>query len=69
MSEFQTGLPSVRQVQGFIKDKQDVELKLTTNDVLSGKISWQDQDCICLKVSGQQVLVWRGAIAYMKLRD
>ena len=23
MSEFQTGLPSVRQVQGFIKDKQD----------------------------------------------
>ncbi len=68
MAEFQTGLPSVRLIQGFIKDKKDIEVKLLTNDVLAGKLAWQDSDCLCLKISGQETLIWRASIAYIKLK-
>lgn len=67
MSEFDAGLPSVRQVQGFIKDKQEVELKLSTDDILVGKILWQDSACICLVDHyDQPTLIWRQAVVYLK---
>jgi host factor-I protein len=67
MSEFETGLPSVRLIQSYIKDKQQVELKLMTGDLLVGKIFWQDHTCICLlDASEQQILIWRSALAYLK---
>ncbi|MBD2741425.1 RNA chaperone Hfq [Coleofasciculus sp. FACHB-1120] len=66
-TELETGLPSTRLVQTFVKEGQRVELKLLTNDVLVGKLRWQDQNCICLQdESNQQTLVWRHAIAYVK---
>lgn len=67
MVEFETGLPNVRQVQNFIKDTKEVELKLSTNDVVVGKISWQDSDCLCLvDQSNQPMIIWRQAIVYLK---
>ncbi|XZN89289.1 MAG: Hfq-related RNA-binding protein [Microcoleus sp.] len=67
MSEFETGLPSVRLIQSYIKDKQQIELKLVTNEVLVGKIFWQDNNCLCLlDDSEKQILVSRQAIAYIK---
>ena len=67
MSEFETGLPSIRQVQGFIKEGNEVELKLTTNDLLSGKLRWQDTNCLCLiTVDEQPVIIWRHAIVYLR---
>ncbi len=67
MAEFETGLPSVRQIQTFIKDKKHVEVKLTTNDLLVGSILWQDQDTLCLLDNSEQVtIVWRHAIVYLK---
>ncbi|MEM1425811.1 MAG: RNA-binding protein hfq [Cyanobacteria bacterium P01_H01_bin.130] len=67
MAEFQTGLPSTRQVQTAIRDKKDVELKLLTDDLIVGKVSWQDQDCICIVDHyDQPTIVWRHAIAYLK---
>ena len=66
-TELETGLPSTRLVQTFVKEGQRVELKLLTNDVLVGKLRWQDQNCICLQdEANQQTLVWRHAIAYVK---
>jgi host factor-I protein len=66
-TELETGLPSTRLVQTFVKEGQRVELKLLTNDVLVGKLRWQDQNCICVQdESNQQTLVWRHAIAYVK---
>lgn len=66
-SEFDINLPSVRQVQNTIKDQKQVELKITTGDVLTGKLVWQDPFCICLRDdSNQQTLIWRNAIAYIK---
>jgi host factor-I protein len=66
-TELETGLPSTRLVQTFVKEGQRVELKLLTNDVLVGKLRWQDQNCICLQdESSQQTLVWRHAIAYVQ---
>lgn len=67
MSEFNTDLPSVRRVQTFTKDKTQVEIKLLTNDVLTGTVAWQDPNCLCLQdQNNQQVLVWRQAIAYIR---
>lgn len=67
MSEFETGLPSIRQVQGLIKEGNEVELKLTTSDVISGKLRWQDANCLCLITASQQtIIIWRHAIAYLR---
>lgn len=67
MAELETGLPSVRQIQGFIKEGQEVEIKLLTQDVLTGQLRWQDTNCLCLNNSeGLPVIVWRHAIAYIK---
>lgn len=66
-SEFDTALPSIRQVQTLIKEAIAVELKLVTGDLLTGKLGWQDQNCICLlDENNQPTTVWRHAIAYLK---
>lgn len=67
MPELETGSPSIRQVQSLIRDGAEVELKLITNDLLTGKIRWQDSDCLCLfDHYDQPTIVWRQAIVYMK---
>ena len=67
MSEFETGLPSIRLIQTYIKDKQLLELKLLTGDILVGRLFWQDPQCICLlDQANQQILIGRQAIAYVK---
>ena len=66
-SEFDTTLPSIRQVQTLIKEATIVELKLVSGDLLTGKIGWQDQNCLCLlDQNDQSTIVWRQAIAYLK---
>ncbi len=70
MAEFETGTPSVRQIQGFIKEGNEVEIKLLTQDVLVGQLRWQDQNCICISApDGAPMLIWRQAIAYIKPQD
>ena len=65
-NEFDTALPSIRQVQTLIKEATIIELKLVTGDLLTGKIGWQDQNCLCLlDVTNQPTTVWRQEIAYL----
>ncbi len=65
--EFDTTLPSIRQVQNLIKDKNAVEMKLLTGDTLNGTLAWQDPHCVLLvQENGQKTTIWRQAIAYMK---
>lgn len=66
-TEFDTGLPSIRQIQTLIRDQQTIEIKLVTGDVLSGVVVWQDAQAICLSVDGQTVLTMRAAVAYIKI--
>ena len=67
MTEFDTALPGVRQVQNYIKEKQEVELKLVTDDLVVGKIIWQDADSLCIMDHyNQEILVWRQALVYLK---
>ncbi|MCC5666538.1 RNA chaperone Hfq [Nostoc sp. CHAB 5784] len=67
LTEFDTTLPSIRQVQNLIKQTTPVELKLLTQDVLTGKVVWQDPQCICIAdENSQQITVWKQAIAYIK---
>ena len=67
MTEFDTDLPGVRQIQTYIKEKQEVELKLVTDDLLVGKITWQDDHCLCLMDHyNQQTIIWRQALVYLK---
>ena len=65
--ELETGLPSTRQIQSMIREETEVEMKLTTGDVLVGKVRWQDPDCVCLlDPHDQPTLVWRQAIVFIK---
>jgi host factor-I protein len=65
--EFDTGLPSIRQVQTLIRDQQKVEIKLTTGDALAGALIWQDANAICVKgETGENMILMRQAIAYVK---
>lgn len=67
MSVFNTGFPSVRKIQSFIKEKQTVEISLSNNVTLKGKILWQDPNCICLtETEGEQTLIYFDAIVYVK---
>lgn len=66
-TEFDTGLPSIRKLQGFIKDKTPVELKLVTGDVMTGKLFWQDAQYFCLVDDTEtQILIARSAAVYFK---
>ncbi|MGB0562575.1 MAG: Hfq-related RNA-binding protein [Spirulinaceae cyanobacterium] len=67
MADFDTGLPSIRQIQKWIADKQAVEIKLITGDSLTGQIVWQDAYCLCIAdAEAAQTVAWRQAIAYHK---
>ena len=64
---FDTGLPSIRQVQTFIRDQQAVEIKAVTGDTITGAVSWQDANAICVRgADGQNTILMRAAIAYVK---
>lgn len=64
--ELETGLPSIRLLQTYLRDKRTLEVKLVTGDVLRGTIAWQDSFCLCLEVDGESTLVWRSALAFVK---
>ncbi|MBW4599222.1 MAG: RNA-binding protein hfq [Calothrix sp. FI2-JRJ7] len=67
LTEFDTSLPSVRQVQNLIKETSQVEIKLSTKDIISGKILWQDLQCMLIEdSSGQKITIWKQALVYMK---
>ncbi|MGA1621261.1 MAG: Hfq-related RNA-binding protein [Synechocystis sp.] len=69
MSEFNSGLPSVRQVQNLIKNQTTVEIKLLTGDSFQGKIRWQDPYCFGLMDDSDQATIIRiQAIAYITPR-
>jgi host factor-I protein len=63
----QIGLPSGRSISKWIKDAQEVEVRLTNSDSLTGKLRWQDQDCLGMLGTGdQEILIWKHAIAYIR---
>lgn len=70
ITEFDTSLPSVRQVQNLIKQAEIIQLKLLTGDTLTGKVIWQDAQCMCLvDENSQQTTVWKQAIAYIRIKN
>lgn len=62
----ETGLPSTRLLQTYLRDKRTVEAKLVTGDTIVGPLSWQDPNCICIDAEGEPVVIWRSALAYIK---
>ncbi|NJL86277.1 MAG: RNA-binding protein hfq [Leptolyngbyaceae cyanobacterium SM1_1_3] len=66
--ELQSGLPSVHQFQSLIREKQQIEIKLVTNDVITGTLRWQDPQCFCVDSNeGQTLVLWQQTVAYLKL--
>ncbi|WP_427158230.1 Hfq-related RNA-binding protein [Aliinostoc sp. HNIBRCY26] len=67
ITDFDTSLPSIRQVQTLIKNTGTVEFKVVTGDLLKGRILWQDPNCVCIvDENSQQIIIWKSAIAYLK---
>ncbi|WP_413175840.1 Hfq-related RNA-binding protein [Anabaena azotica] len=66
-TQFDTTLPSIRQVQNWIKQKATIEIKLVTGDLIIGRTFWQDHNCLCIvDANNEQMIIWKTAIAYMK---
>lgn len=66
-NETSMGLPSFRQVQTLIKEQSEVEIKVNTNDLLVGKLRWQDSDCLCLLDHyDQPTIIWKQAVVFLK---
>ena len=66
-NEASMGLPSFRQIQTLIKDQGEVEIKVITNDLLVGKVRWQDSDCLCLLDHyDQPTVIWKQSIVFLK---
>lgn len=69
MAELDTGIPSFRWVQTVIRDRQTVAVKLVTGEEMGGRVRWQDPECICLLDDSEtDILLWRGAIAWLRVR-
>ncbi|MEO0488118.1 MAG: RNA-binding protein hfq [Cyanobacteria bacterium P01_A01_bin.123] len=67
-TELEVGLPSVHQFQQLIREKQTIDIKMVTGDLLSGTLRWQDPHCMCLDTNdGEAMVLWRSAIAYIKV--
>lgn len=67
MTDFETGLPSTRLIQKYIKEQSPIAIKLTTDEILTGKITWQDTQCLCLLDETETtILIWRGSLVYIK---
>ncbi|BAY48297.1 hypothetical protein NIES4073_35760 [Kalymmatonema gypsitolerans NIES-4073] len=70
ITEFDTSLPSIRQIQNLIQQAATIQLKLLTGDTLTGKVIWQDAQCVCLvDENSQQTTVWKQAIAYIRIKN
>lgn len=66
-TNFDTSAPSTRQLQALIREEREVEIKVLTDDLLVGKIRWQDPTCVCLiDQYDQPTIVWRQAIVFVK---
>ena len=66
--EFDTTLPSIRQIQNWIKQKTTVQFKLITGDTITARIFWQDVNCICVVDSqDDHITINRLAIVYLKV--
>jgi len=61
-----TSLPSVRLLQGYIRHKQPVEIKLITGDLLLGTLNWLDANGLNCQVDDSAVMVWYSALVYLK---
>jgi host factor-I protein len=66
MPELDINQPSTRQIQQLIKDKNTLEIKLVTGDVLKGQLAWQDADYLCLREGEQKIIVGKTALVYIK---
>ncbi len=62
-----TGLPGVRWIQKAIRDQLNVDVEISSQEVLRGKIRWQDPECLCLiDNEGKEWIVWRQALVYIR---
>ncbi|ABA22696.1 conserved hypothetical protein [Trichormus variabilis ATCC 29413] len=67
ITEFDTSLPSIRQLQNLIKQAAPVEIKLVTGDAIIGRVLWQDPACVCIAdENSRQTTIWKQAIAYLQ---
>jgi host factor-I protein len=66
VSELDLNSPSTRLFQRLIRDQITVHLKTQAGEAFSGKLRWQDSDCLCLVCDKGELIFWRTSLAYLK---
>jgi host factor-I protein len=61
--------PSIRKLHSLIRENAQVQLKLRTGELVTGRICWIDPECLCLEKSAEengQMIVWFKAITFVQ---
>jgi hypothetical protein len=53
-------------MHSFIREKQEIQVKLLTGEVLTGRLLWLDEHCLMIESGEDKMMVWVNAIAYVK---
>jgi host factor-I protein len=66
LGNLNTSLPSTRKMHSFIREKQEIQVKLLTGEVVTGRLLWLDEHCLMIESGDEKMMVWVNAIAYVK---
>jgi host factor-I protein len=66
LGNLNTSLPSTRKMHSFIREKQEIQVKLLTGEVVTGRLLWLDEHCLMIESGEDKMMVWVNAIAYIK---
>jgi host factor-I protein len=66
LGNLNTSLPSTRKMHSFIREKQEIQVKLLTGEVVTGRLLWLDEHCLMIESGDEKMMVWVNAIAYIK---
>lgn len=67
MPDLDLSIPSTRFFQKLIREQSTIRLKTRGGDIFSGKLRWQDQECLCLVTAEGEVIFWRSSLTYVQL--
>jgi len=59
-------IPSTRFLQQIIRDQNPVRVRTQGGESYTGRVRWQDHECLCLATGEGDVLLWRAALCSLQ---
>ncbi|UFP95879.1 Hfq-related RNA-binding protein [Gloeobacter morelensis] len=66
MPTLDLAVPSTRYLQQLIRDQSPVSIVTCAGDSFNGVLRWQDGECLCLRATEGELLLWRSGLAFIR---